>query len=211
MQVLVPIQEHNEFNHNIVTIAEQLNWQSSYVDQSQEAYGRNPDPFVITRALATFQRSMLSGNSPYDQYLNGDASALSGEQKRGMDLFFGSKTNCTDCHNGFNFTEYTFENNGLYETYTDEGRMRFTNDSADFARFKTPTLRNIEFTGPYMFDGSMVTLEEIVEHYNSGGKSFPNKSPEILPLGLSTQEKSDLVAFLKSLSDPSFMSDPRWQ
>jgi len=211
MQVLVPIQEHNEFNHNIVTIAQQLNWQSSYVTQSQEAYGRNPDAFVITRALATFQRTLLSGNSLYDQYLNGNNSALSEDQKRGLDLFFGSKTNCTDCHNGFNFTEYTFENNGLYETYTDIGRMRFTNDSADFARFKTPTLRNIEFTGPYMHDGSMVTLEEIIEHYDSGGKAFPNKSLEITPLGLSAQEKSDLVAFLKSLSDPSFMSDSRWE
>ena len=89
--------------------------------------------------------------------------------------------------------------------------MRFTNDSADFARFKTPTLRNIEFTGPYMHDGSMVTLEEIIEHYDSGGKAFPNKSLEITPLGLSAQEKSDLVAFLKSLSDPSFMSDSRWE
>ena len=211
MQVLVPIQEHNEFNHNIVAIAEQLNWQPSYVSQSQEAYGRKPDAFVITRALATFQRTMLSGNSAYDQYLNGNASALSEEQKRGLDLFFGSKTNCADCHGGFNFTEYTFENNGLYETYTDPGRMRFTNDSADFAHFKTPTLRNIEFTGPYMFDGSMTTLEQIIDHYNSGGKAFPNKSPEIVPLGLSTQEKADLVAFLKSLSDPSFMNDSRWE
>ncbi len=210
MQVLVPIQEHNEFNHNIVAIANQLNWQPSYVSQSQEAYNRVPDAFVITRALATFQRTILSGSSRYDQYLNGVTSALSASEKRGLDLFFGTQTNCTSCHGGFNFTEYTFENNGLYETYADEGRMRFTNDSADFARFKTPTLRNIEFTGPYMHDGSMTTLEEIVEHYDTGGKTFPNKSPELIPLGLSAQEKSDLVAFLKSLGDPSFMSDSRW-
>ena len=211
MQVLVPIQEHNEFNHNIVNIAEQLNWQPSYVSQSKEAYDRVPDAFVITRALATFQRTLLSGNSRYDQFLNGNPSALSDAEKRGKDLFFSSKTNCTACHGGFNFTEYSFENNGIYATYTDEGRMRFTNDSADFARFKTPTLRNIEFTSPYMFDGSITTLEEIVDHYNSGGKAFPNKSPEIVPLGLSANEKADLVAFLKSLSDPGLMTDPRWQ
>ena len=211
MQVLVPIQEHNEFNHNIVEIAKQLNWQADYVAQSQEAYNRNPDAFVITRALATFQRTMLSGNSPYDQYLNGNTSALSDAEIRGKDLFFSSKTNCTNCHGGFNFTEYTFENNGIYAMYTDEGRMRFTNDSADFARFKTPTLRNIEFTGPYMFDGSMTTLEQIVDHYNSGGKAFPNKRHKIVPLGLNNQEKADLVEFLKSLSDSDFMTDSRWE
>lgn len=211
MQVLVPIQEHNEFNHNIIAIAEQLNWQQSYVQQSQEAYGRKPDAFVITRAIATFQRTMLSGNSRYDQYVNGNSSALSATEKRGMDLFFSNKTNCTDCHGGFDFTNYSFQNNGLYEVYDDIGRMLLTNDSAEFGRFKTPTLRNIEFTGPYMHDGSMASLEQIVEHYNSGGADFPNKSSEIVPLNLTTQEKADLVAFLKSLSDLSFMVDPRWK
>ena len=208
MQILVPIQETNEFNHNIVDIAEVLNTMPEYVDMSQKAYNRNPDPFVITRAIATFERTLISGNSAYDQFLNGNENALSPQQKRGKELFFSSNTNCSNCHGDFNFTYYQFENNGLYEQYADIGRERFTHDPADNALFKTPSLRNVALTPPYMHDGSLASLEEVVAHYNSGGKAHPNKSPLIRPLNLTTQQQQDLIAFLESLTDYSFVTNP---
>jgi len=202
MQIFVPIQEHNEFDFNIVLLAERLAADSTYVKMAREAYEREPNPFVITRSLANFERTLLSGNSRYDQ------SLLSEKEQRGKELFFSEKTNCASCHGGFNFTNYAFENNGLYETYLDIGRFRFSKDSADIARFKTPTLRNIEVTAPYMHDGSFVDLESVIEHYDSGGKNHLQKSDLIRPLDLAETEKADLIAFLKSLTDESFLNNP---
>lgn len=208
MQVLVPIQEENEFDHNIVLIADQLNAIQEYVEMSQIAYGRNPDAFVITRALATYQRTLISGNSRFDQWFYQGIEAMMTESEiRGYNVFNSEKAQCSSCHSDFNFTNYAFENNGLYEAYADPGRFRFTNDPADLARFKVPSLRNVELTAPYMFDGSLSSLEEVIEHYNSGGKAHPNKNPLVRPLGLSEGEKSDLVAFLKTLTDHSFIQN----
>jgi cytochrome c peroxidase len=181
------------------------------VQMSREAYGRIPDPYVITRAISTFERTILSGNSPYDQYnAQGCREALSYSQYRGMELFFSSKTNCFRCHGGFNFTEYAFENNGLYTEYADIGRMRFTNDSADLAKFKVPSLRNVGYTAPYMHDGSLQSLTEVIDHYNMGGVAHPSKSPLVKPLQLKESEKHDLIAFLLALSDEQFLNDTRF-
>jgi cytochrome c peroxidase len=211
MQVLVPIQEHNELNHNIVDLSLQLANIPAYSQLAQEAYERSIDPFVITRALGVFERSLISGNSAYDKYINGDENALDAKEKRGLQLFFSAKTNCTSCHSGFNFTDYSFQNNGLYENYNDLGRMRFTNDSADLALFKVPTLRNIELSKPYMFNGQFNSLKEVLEHYNSGGVNHPNKSLQIIPLNLSSSELDDLEAFLNSLTDYEFINNPLWK
>ena len=212
MQVLVPIQEHNEFNHNIVEIAKELQADASYVEMSQNAYNRNPDAFVITRALANFQRIMISGNSDYDKYANqGNQSALNATERKGMDLFFSNKTNCFNCHGGFNFTNYAFENNGLDSIYADNGRQRLTNNPDDEALFKVPSLRNVGLTSPYMHDGRFLTLEEVIEHYNSGGENHKNKSALLKPLFLTENEKSELVAFLNSLTDFEFVNDVKWK
>ena len=208
MQILVPIQEENEFAHNIVHIADTLAQLPEYVALSQAAYDRQPDAFVITRALATFERTLVSGNSPYDQFLNGEQGAISASAKRGLDLFMSTRTNCTACHSGFLFTDHAFENNGLYETYTDVGRERFTFDPADNGRFKVPSLRNVALTPPYMHDGSLPSLEAVIEHYNSGGKAHPNKSDALKPLQLTAAEKADLLAFLETLSDGTFVGNP---
>ena len=108
------------------------------------------------------------------------------------------KTNCSSCHNGFNFSNYSFENNGLYEQYDDAGRFRLTQNLEDIGKFKVPTLRNIAFTAPYMHDGSQRTLEEVVEHYNKGGIANPWLSDKITPLNLTAQEKLDLVEFMRA-------------
>jgi len=209
MQVAIPIQEHNEFNFNIVLIAERLKKDSSYLEMAQAAYGREVDAFVITRAISCFERSLLSGYSPYDQYQNYDKkTALSTAALRGMDLFFSAQTNCSSCHSDFNFTNYAFENNGLYETYADQGRLRLTGEASDSALFKVPSLRNIELTAPYMHDGSISTLEAVIEHYQMGGKNHPQKNELIKPLLLTDAEKDDLLQFLKSLTDETFINNP---
>jgi len=209
MQILVPIQEHNEFDFNIVLLAERLKADSSYIQMSIEAYDREPDPFVITRSLACFERSLISGYSRYDHYENyGDLNALTQSEINGMELFFSDKTNCSQCHESFNFTNYAFENNGLYEEYDDVGRFRFTGNEEDLARFKVPSLRNIRLTAPYMHDGSIQSLGEVIEHYNSGGKNHLHKSSLIQPLSLTEKEKDELLAFLHSLTDDSFVTNP---
>lgn len=209
MQVLVPIQEHNEFDFNIVLLAARLNDDSTYVKMSIDAYDRTPDAFVITRSLACFERSLLSGNSPYDQYKQKNNNrAMSEAQVRGMNLFFSDRTNCSTCHNGFNFTNYAFENNGLYVQYTDEGRMRLTLKEEDKALFKVPGLRNVELTAPYMHDGSLQTLQQVIEHYQSGGQDHPHKNEILKPLDLTQSEQKDLIEFLKALTDDTFVTNP---
>lgn len=208
MQILVPIQEHDEFNTNILDIVEKLKQDPSYVQQAQKAYKREFDPFVLTRAIANFERSFVSANSDYDKFhYQNKKKSMTVSQQRGEILFKSEKTNCTQCHSGFNFTNYAFENNGLYLNYKDTGRKRLTNIEDDLARFKVPTLRNIALTGPYMHDGSIKTLKEVINHYNSGGQIHKNKSPFIKPLGLNEIEKEDLEAFLKSLTDIKFVTN----
>lgn len=212
MQILVPIQEHNEFNHNIVAITESLKKNKTYVEMSQKAYNRVPDPFVITRSISNFQRTLISGNSPFDKfYYQNKESALTDQERNGMDIFFGDKAKCSQCHSGFQFTNYNFENNGLYEHYEDEGRLHFTGLESDRSKYKVPTLRNVELSAPYMHDGSLKTLMEVIEHYNSGGQNHINKSALIQPLYLTDQEKMDLEAFLKSLTDWEFINNPVFQ
>lgn len=205
MQVLVPIQEHVEFDNNIIDIAENLSKIPEYNELSQKAYNRNIDYYVIPRALATFERSMISGNSKYDKYLNNMLNLTENELK-GKELFFSEKTNCSSCHNGFNFTNYNFENNGLLDNYQNKGRNRITNKPEDLGKFKVPTLRNIGFTSPYMHNGSLKTLEQVIEHYNSGGKNFVNKCNLIRPLGLTKEEMNNLRDFLITLNDYEFIN-----
>ena len=165
------------------------------------------DPFVITRSISTYERSIISGNSKYDDYTHGKA-ILSKEEMLGKDLFFSEKTNCSQCHSGFNFTNYEFKNNGLYENYAHPGRFRLTQKESDVAMFKTPSLRNVGFTSPYMHDGSITTLTEVVNHYNSGGRNHIHKSNLIMPLGLTENEKKALVAFLHTLDDYVLLTNP---
>jgi len=209
MQILVPIQEHNEFDFNIVLVAERLMEDQNYVDMAREAYARDPDAFVITRSLACFERSLISGNSRFDKFEFGEKlDELSDEEFLGRELFFSDRTNCSSCHSGFDFTNYSFENNGLYESYIDSGRERVTDDPNDFAKFKIPTLRNVELTAPYMHDGTLTSLEEVIAHYNAGGKNNPEQSPLIKPLNLTEEESKQLLAFLKTLTDESFVNNP---
>lgn len=213
MQVLVPIQEHNEFDHNIMSIAEELGQDEDYIDLAEQAYDTSFNAYVLTRALGVFQRTFISGNSPYDQfaYTNND-NALNDEEKAGYELFMSNRLKCAECHSGVFFTSFDFANNGLKEVYEDDGRFRLTEEEEDRAVFKIPSLRNIELTGPYLHDGSIETLEEIIDIYSDGGFPHPNKSDLLsLPIDLNDEEKAQLLAFLKSLTDYSFVNDERWE
>ena len=212
MQILVPVQEHAEFDFDLYLIAERMKHNAEYQALSQEAYGKSPDPYVITRSIASFERILISGNSKYDQFRLGDEAALNAEEKRGMNLFFNT-LNCSKCHSGFNFTTLELANNGLYPTSypLDSGKMRLTRLEDDRDMFKVPTLRNIDLTAPYMHDGSIPTLEEVIEHYDDGGHDHKNKSPLITPLNLTTRQKDELVAFLRTLTDDEFVRNPELQ
>lgn len=201
MQVLVPIQDHNEMAFNIVSVAEKLNLDSNYVKASLQAYNRAPDPYVITRAIASFERTMLSGNSDYDKNL------LNQSELNGKELFFSDRLACSSCHGSFLFTNQGLENNGLYEVYEDSGRYRLTYLQEDIGKFKVPALRNIELTAPYMHNGSLETLEQVIEHYAEGGKGHFNQSELITGFSISEEEKYNLISFLKSLTDEEFIQN----
>jgi len=155
----------------------------------------------VGKAIATFERTVLSGNAPFDRFRAGDKSAMSKSQVRGMNIFF-KKTACDSCHLGFNFSDGSYVNVGIGmdKPKPDLGRFVVSGRVDDKGAFKTPTLREIEHTGPYMHDGRFKTLEQVVEHYDKGGVKNPWLDERLKPLKLSKQEKRDLVAFLKALS-----------
>jgi cytochrome c peroxidase len=203
-QAIVPFHEKNEFDLHILIAADRLLNDSDYVDLSIRAYNENPSPFVITSALASFQRTLISGNSKYDKHITRNVELTESEAK-GKDLFF-NKLHCTKCHSGFNFTNYSLTNNGLYEVYPDSGRIRLTGNPKDKGVFKVPTLRNIEITHPYMHDGSIKSLENVIYHYMSGGKNHTNKHEVLKPFILNNDEVKSLISFLNTLTDTSFIN-----
>jgi len=207
MQVLVPLQEPSEMAHNIVTVCEEL--AQDYAVQAEAAYGRELDPFVLTRALATFQRSLLSGNSPWDLWQRGGTVEEAVEQ--GGILFGAEGLGCDRCHTPPLFTTHGFANNGVDSVSVDPGRWRLTGESSDSGAFKIPTLRNIGFTGPYMHDGRFATLDEVVDHYASGGAGHAHQDSLLVPFALSEEERSQLMAFLGALDDTAFVLDVRWR
>ena len=201
-QVLAPIQTENEMASNIVDAAALLRTDEHYASLSRLGYDRELDPFVITRAIACYERTLVSGWSRYDRFIQGDQQALGEEERHGWELFNSEETGCTNCHDGFDLSDHSYRNIGTSIDHTaDPGRERITLDPADRGKFKVPTLRNVALTGPYMHDGSVATLEEVVEHFASGGVADPNKDALIHPLELTTQEKAALSAFLRALTD----------
>ena len=206
-----------------------------------KAFPKDADPFSVlnaVRAIATFVRSIVSFDAPYDRFLSGDGDAMSASQVRGMQLFFSEKTECFHCHGGFNFTDSSthasaaiesvgFHNNGLYNidgegAYPEgnTGLHDLTGERRDMGRFRAPTLRNIAVTSPYMHDGSLATLEDVLDHYLAGGRNTeqgtnagdgrrnPYKSVFVRPFELTESERTDLLAFLNALTDSSVLTNP---
>jgi cytochrome c peroxidase len=173
-----------------------------YVKLFEKVFGtKNFNIDHVAKAIATFERTVYSGNAPFDRHNAGDKKAMTAAQIRGMDVFF-NKAACDSCHLGFNFTDGSYVNIGIGmdKAEADLGRFVVSGKDEDRGAFKTPTLREIEHTGPYMHDGSLKTLEAVVDHYDKGGVKNAHLDQRIKPLKLSKEEKADLVAFLKALS-----------
>lgn len=207
---LNPINNHNEMGSDIVSIIQRLKTSGEYENDFQRAYQDTISALSILKALECFQRTLISGNSKYDQWKRGEIS-LTPQEELGRALFFSNRTNCSVCHAEFNFSSDEFKSNGLFETYADSGRQRITTRFEDKGKFSVPSLRNITETAPYMHDGSLSTLEDVLELYNDGGTGFPNKDSLIKPLLLSELEKSALLEFLKTLKDESFLKNPAFK
>jgi cytochrome c peroxidase len=196
----------------------------------RDAFPHEADPVSMTtivKAIAAFERTLLSGNSALDRYLyRDDRAALTPQAVRGMQLFFSDRLSCAECHGGFNLSgptdhdgatgvELKFHNTGLYDVdgrgsypAIDRGLIDVTFRSTDMGRFRAPTLRNIAVTGPYMHDGSVPTLEAVVAHYASGGQPSRFRHPKLKGFRISARETTDLLAFLNSLTDHEFLGNP---
>ena len=208
-QALGPIQNPIEMDMTLDDLESKLNKIEGYRRQFQEVFGTDVTRDGIKKAIASFERTVLSGGAPFDLATAGDENAMSESARRGMHVFF-NRAHCTACHSGANFSDGGFHNVGIGMDRDDAdlGRFVVTNVEGDRGLFKTPTLREISRTAPYMHDGSLATLEDVVEHYNKGGIPNPQLDEEMYPLQLSAQEKADLVTFLtealSSLSYPDF-------
>lgn len=207
LQAIVPIQEHVEMDMSMIELINKLKVDPFYAREAKKLYNRDFDAYVLTRSLASFQRSLISQNGPFDRfYRDKQTNAISKSAQLGWELFSG-RLNCVHCHPPPFFTHFKAENNGLYSHYdqSDKGRFRIFNDSADIGKFKVPTLRNIELTRPYMHDGSMSSLVDVLDHYEKGGNKHPLQHPSIKPLMLSKKDKLNLIAFLRTLTDTSYI------
>ena len=197
-QALGPIANPIEMNLPIDKAIEKLNEIPGYKKQFRKVFKSDITADGIAKAIASFERTVLSGNAPYDQFKAGDESALSPAAKRGMDLFF-NKAKCSACHKGHSFTDLAFHNLGVGfdKDNPDMGRFAVTKQEGDKGRFKTPPLRDIHTSAPYMHDGSLKTLKEVVDFYNKGGVKNAQLDEEMKPLKLTEEEVADLVIFMK--------------
>ena len=223
--------------------ADLLESDANYRELTGRAFPGDSDPYSLLngiRAISAFVRTIISYRSPYDDYLRGDETALSDSALRGMDLFFSERLECFHCHGGFNFTDSTthrdarvqsvgFHNTGLYNLdgegaypVDNTGLFDMTGKRRDMGRFKAPSLRNVAITAPYMHDGSIATLTDVVAHYERGGRLIeegpfagdgrlsPYKSEFVNGFELAADERSDLIEFLESLTDPLILADERF-
>lgn len=206
MQAIAPIQDSNEMGMKMGDLIRRLNKDEDYVDLAQKLFNRELDAWVITRSLATFQKTLVSNSSKFDQYNKGNTNALSVDEIAGWKLF-SERLYCTKCHVPPNFTNYSPVCNGVDSLYTnDQGRYRVTGDSSDIGKFKTPSLRNIMLTAPYMHDGRFEDIDQVLQHYMKGGLKSMNQHEVIQEFSLNQKELSQIKQFLTSLTDTSYRS-----
>ncbi len=201
-QVVQPILAKSEMDLTLKEAVERLGAKRRYRKAFDEVFGREPNAEDLARALAAYVRSIMAGDSPYDRYLFGDRQALSENELAGLRVFRG-EGNCAFCHTGPTFSDGEFHNTGIAwrdGEWLDDGRALVTERAEDRGKFKTPTLREVARTAPYTHDGSLATLEDVIEFYNDGGRKNPNLDSALRPLKLSDDEKTALLAFLRSLT-----------
>jgi cytochrome c peroxidase len=200
-QALGPIHNPIEMGETLENVVRKLDAIPGYRAQFREVFGTGVNTEGIAKAIAAFERTVVSGPSPYDRYLAGERDAMSAAAVRGMKVFNG-KAHCTSCHGGPAFSDQSFHNLGvgLKKANPDLGRENHTKHAEDRGRFKTPGLRNVALTYPYLHDGSAKTLMDVIEVYDRGGEANPDLDPLLLPLRLTAREKADLVAFMEALT-----------
>lgn len=209
-QVRFPIEDTNEMALSIAVAVKRLKADKNYVQWFTKIFGTGPSEKNLKAAIAAFERTLETSNTPFDRYMNGDSTAISLSAQRGRELFMGAKAKCFDCHFSPDFTGDEFRNIGLYDgvTYKDAGRYDITKKKEDLGKFKVPGLRNVAVTAPYMHNGMFKTLGDVIDYYNEPAKTVavPLNIDTLLmkPLGLTTQEKQDLVNFLQTLTDDRF-------
>jgi cytochrome c peroxidase len=212
-QAFGPVVNPIELNDTWKNVVEKLQNDPKYPIMFHKAFGTHIiDSVLVSKAISQFERTMISFDSKYDKFFFNDEDVYSESEERGFDLYF-DKAECIHCHSGPMLTDFTFRNNGLDLVITDNGLGKVTGLTSDDGKFKVPTLRNIELTAPYMHDGRFATLEDVIEHYNSGVESTsPNLDVEMNHfadgLELTAQEKTDLIAFLKTFTDFTFLTNP---
>jgi cytochrome c peroxidase len=210
-QAVGPVANPLEMDLPLPKLLAKINAVPGYRKQFQAVFHSNATEKTVAKAIAAFERTIVNGNSPYDAYIRGNKKALSPAALRGMKLFSG-KAACIDCHSGGYFSDTSYHNLGIgYKNgrNSDVGRYGVTKKQNDMGAFLTPTLRNVAKTPPYLHDGSVKTLPQVVELYDRGGNRNPHLDPKMKPLRLSAREKADLVAFMQSLTGkPIPMSAP---
>ena len=218
-QAFGPFRPEGELGIGIEAAAARISRDPSYRLQFSRAFGGSPSPEGIVAAIAAFERTIVIGNSRFDRFaINKDDRALTPIEKYGLEVFTGRGL-CANCHVIFApstpsfplFTDFEFRNIGIgfgADGFHDLGRGAITVLEVDYGSFRTPSLRNVAVTGPYMHDGSFGTLHEVIDFYDAGGNPNPNLNPILRPLGLTIQEKNGLVAFLGSLTDLELLPAP---
>ncbi len=216
-QALEPVKDPIELHNTWSNVAQTLQSHSEYPDLFLEAFGTSTiDSTLVTKALAQFQRTLISSNSRFDKHLLGEIT-LTPSELNGFNIFMDeTKGDCFHCHGNANnplWTDNDFHNNGLDATFLDKGLGKITGDPNDDGKFKSPSLRNLKFTAPYMHDGRFATLDDVINHYSEGLVNSPTIDPLMKSVDnggvqLSDSEKADLKAFLLSLSDVEFINNP---
>lgn len=208
-----PIQNPLEMDETVTNVIAKLNADNNYHDLFNKAFGSKEITSVrFFQALSTFLISIVSNQSRYDEYIKGNTSALTSAEKEGLQLF---NQKCAECHRGILFTDFSFRNNGLTTT-SDVGRFRVSVITTDSFKFKVPSLRNVEKSGPYMHDGRFSTLEEVLNHYANGVVKTNTTLDTILQrnstlgIPMTEDEKSKIISFLKTLTDTKMLSDTRF-
>ncbi|RAJ18051.1 cytochrome-c peroxidase [Olleya aquimaris] len=217
-QALEPVIDPNELGHSDWSSVEQkLNNHPEYPTLFNQAFGVSTiTKELVTKAIAQFERTLISGNSKFDKFLNGEVT-LTPQEQNGFDVFMDeTRGDCFHCHGNPNnplWTDNQFHNNGLDASFTDLGLGEVTGNPNDNGKFRSPSLRNLAYTAPYMHDGRFATLDEVIEQYSTGLKASSTIDPLMKKVdqggvNLSDQDKADLKAFLLTLSDPSFINNP---
>ncbi|WP_299709832.1 cytochrome c peroxidase [uncultured Tenacibaculum sp.] len=219
-QAFEPVTNHLEMNSDWKEVANKLKNHFEYPTLFKQAFGDvEIDSTLVVKALAQFERTLISGNSKFDRFLNNEVQ-LTPEEQNGFNVFMEeSKGDCFHCHGSENnplWTDNQFHNNGLDETFTDLGLGAISGDPNDNGKFRTPSLRNLAFTAPYMHDGRFATLDEVIDHYSEGLKNSATIDPLMKKVaqggvGLTDQDKADLKAFLLTLTDTEFVNNPNFQ